>query len=98
MLAEIQVIPRPPGTGTNEYEYVEAAIDLIQESGLSYEVGALGTSIEGPSDEVWDLLRRVIEISVESGAESALAQIKVGYFPGEEKSIAGLTSKFRVNR
>ena len=98
MLAEIQVIPKPAGTETNEYEYVEAAIDLIQESGLSYEVGALGTSIEGPSDEVWALLRRVIEISVESGAESALAQIKIGYFPGEEKSIAGLTSKFRVNR
>ena len=96
MLAEIQVIPQPPGTATNEYEYVEAAIDLTQESGLSYEVGALGTSIEGPSDEVWDLLRRVFEISVESGAESALAQIKVGYFPGEEKSIVGLTSKFRV--
>ena len=96
MLAEIQVIPRPPGTGTNEYEYVEAAIDLIQKSGLPHEVGALGTSIEGPSDEVWDLLRRVIEISVESGAESVLAQIKIGYFPGEEKSIVGLTSKFRV--
>ena len=98
MLAEIQVIPQPSGTATNEYEYVDAAINLIQESGLSYEVGALGTSIEGPSDEVWDLLRRVIEISVESGAESAVAQIKIGYFPGEEKSIASLTSKFRVNR
>ena len=96
MLAEIQVIPQPSGTATNEYEYVEAAIDLIQKSGLPYEVGALGTSIEGPSDEVWDLLRRVIEISVESGAESALAQIKIGYFPSEEKSIVGLTSKFRV--
>ena len=35
MLAEIQVIPQPSGTATNEYEYVEAAIDLIQESGLS---------------------------------------------------------------
>ncbi len=96
MVAEIQVIPMPSGTETNEYEYVEASINLIQESGLTYEVGAFGTSIGGSSDQVWDLLCHVIEISIESGAESALAQIKIGYFSTEETNIVGLTSKFRT--
>ena len=54
----------------NTYAHVEAAIALAQESGLHYEVNALGTTIEGPPDEVWPLLRRMHESCLTSGARA----------------------------
>ena len=57
MIAEIQVAPYPPGTDENPHAHVEAAIAVIQASGLRYEVGALGTTLEGEADVVWDTLR-----------------------------------------
>ena len=45
VIAEIQVAPSPPGTAENPHAHVEAAIAVIQASGLRYEVGALGTTL-----------------------------------------------------
>ena len=53
MIAEIQVAPSPPGTAEDPHAHVEAAIAVIQASGLRYEVGALGTTLEGDADAVW---------------------------------------------
>ena len=55
MIVDIEVVPRPLGTSANQYAHVEAAIALAQSSGLHYEVNALGTTIEGPPDDVWSL-------------------------------------------
>lgn len=40
---------------------VSRAVDIISRSGLSYELGAVGTTIEGELDEVMDLLTECIE-------------------------------------
>ena len=96
MLVEIQVLPRPMGSEDAPYASVEAAIDVIERSGLHYEVGALGTTIEGEPDEVWPLLREIHEACFRAGAESAGAVIKV--FESRTASaptISSLTGKFR---
>ena len=36
VLAQIQVSPRPSGTEDDRYAYVDAAIAVIQQSGLVY--------------------------------------------------------------
>jgi uncharacterized protein (TIGR00106 family) len=77
MLAEIQVIPRPAGTGTDRYKHVDAAIAVIQASGLKHEVHGLGTVVEGPPDKVWALLQAVHQATLEAGAERTLSVIKV---------------------
>ena len=77
MIAEIQVIPRPVGTVDDRYKHVDAAIAVIQASGLRYEVHALGTVVEGPSEKVWALLREIHEATLEAGAERTLSIIKV---------------------
>ena len=77
MIAEIQVIPRPVGTAESRYKHVDAAIAVIQASGLRYEVHALGTVVEGPADKVWLLLQAVHQATLESGAERTLSVIKV---------------------
>ncbi len=50
---EIECLANPPGTPDNRYLHIEAAIAVIEESGLTYEVDALGTTVEGEPDQLW---------------------------------------------
>lgn len=77
VIAEIQVIPRPVGTASDRYKHVDAAIAVIQASGLRYEVHALGTVIEGPAEKIWPLLQAIHQATLEAGAERTMSVIKV---------------------
>ena len=99
VLAEIQVIPRPAGTATDRYRHVDAAIAVIQSSGLRYEVHGLGTVVEGPPERIWPLLQAVHQATLEAGAERTLSIIKVS--SGAEAGgprVEDLTRKFRNGR
>ena len=96
MIAEIQVLPRPIGTATNRYAHVDAAIAAIAGSGLTYEVGAMGTTIEGAPDAVWALLRQVHDATITAGAEGCLSIIKVsGGADDAGPSVQDLVGKHR---
>ena len=97
MIVEIECLPTPPGTAEVEFEHVESAIAVIQQSGLTYEVGALGSTVEGDPDELWPLLRRVHEACLESGASSVVSVIKVGQRAVDDGTpwMEGLTAPFR---
>ena len=92
MIVEIQVAPKSSGTEDNEYAFVDAAIAILKESGLHHEVGALGTTFEGDADIAWTVIRRMVEETLASGADSTLAHIKVAYIAPD---MSSLTSKFR---
>ncbi len=92
MIAEIQVAPSPMGTADNPHAHVEAAIAVIQASGLRYEVGALGTTLEGEADEVWATLRAAHEAMLAAGATGGLSHIKVA---SVNRTMDSLTAKFR---
>lgn len=96
MIAEVQVIPRPVGTADSRYKHVDAAIAVIQASGLRYEVHAMGTVIEGPPDKIWPLLQAIHQATLEAGAERTLSIIKVssGAQAGGP-SVEELVRKFR---
>ncbi|MBT1035337.1 thiamine-binding protein [Canibacter sp. lx-45] len=70
MLIQAHVEPSPSGDERGTYEHVEAALRIIETSGLDYMVGALGTSIQGDPDECWALMRKLHEATLESGANS----------------------------
>ena len=96
VLAEIQVIPRPAGTADDRYRHVDAAIAVIQASGLRYEVHGLGTVVEGPPEKIWPLLQAVHQATLEAGAERTLSIIKVssGAAAGGPR-VEDLVRKFR---
>ena len=77
MIVEIQCLPKPSGSAQDPYAVVKAAIAQIEGSGLRYEVGALGTTVEGEADELWPLLRRVHEACLAAGASSVVSNVKV---------------------
>jgi uncharacterized protein YqgV (UPF0045/DUF77 family) len=96
MLAEIQVIPRPVGTADDRYKHVDAAIAVIQASGLRYEVHGLGTVVEGPPEKIWPLLQAVHEATLTAGAERTLSIIKVsGGAQAGGPRVEDLVRKFR---
>lgn len=96
MIAEIQVLPRPIGTAHHRYVHVDAAIATVEASGLSYEVGAMGTTFEGTPDAVWALLRQVHDATLAAGAEGCLSVIKVsGGADDAGPSVQDLVGKHR---
>ena len=92
VIAEIQVAPSPPGTPENPHAHVEAAIAVIQDSGLRHEVGALGTTLEGEADAVWDTLRAAHEAMLIAGANGGLSHVKIA---SVQRNMDSLTRKFR---
>jgi uncharacterized protein YqgV (UPF0045/DUF77 family) len=92
IIAEIQVAPSPPGTPDDPHAYVESAIAVIQGSGLRYEVGALGTTLEGDADAVWATLRAAHEAMVAAGATGGISHVKVATV---DRTMDSLTHKFR---
>ena len=92
VIAEIQVAPSPPGTPDDPHAFVEAAIRVIQASGLRSEVGALGTTLEGDADEVWATLRAAHEAMLAAGASAGLSHVKVA---SVNRTMDSLTAKFR---
>ena len=96
MIVELQCLASPAGTPDDPYRHIDAAIAVVQGSGLKYEVGALGTTVEGEPDEVWPLMRQVHEACLNAGADGLVTVIKVE----QASRVAGptidsLTGKFR---
>jgi len=55
MLAEFSIAPFDKGESLSKY--VAEIIDLIDKTGLNYRLGAMGTTVEGDFDEVFDLIK-----------------------------------------
>jgi len=92
VIAEIQVAPSPPGTPEDPHAFVEAAVRVIQASGLRSEVGALGTTLEGDADAVWATLRAAHEAMLAAGATSGISHVKIA---SVDRTMDSLTRKFR---
>ncbi len=97
MIIEIQCLPNPPGTAEQRYAHVEAAIAVVQASGIRYEVGALGTTIEGEPDEAWPVARAAHEACLRAGAASVVTVIKVAEAATEANRVGidDLIGKYR---
>lgn len=77
MIAELQVLPSPLGTASDEFAHVNAAITCIASSGLEHTVHALGTTVEGPADRVWAVARAAFDACLASGAREEMMVLKL---------------------
>lgn len=60
VLLEMSIVPM--GEGESVSSPVAACVDLIDKSGLPYELHAMGTIVEGELAEVLDLLKACMEL------------------------------------
>lgn len=77
MLIHVHVGPTPLGDERGTYAHVEATIRVIEQSGLEYEVGALGTTVQGTAEKLWPLMRELHEASLVSGADQVMTHIRI---------------------
>ena len=92
----IQILPKVE-TDAEIVRIVDDVIAYIQGTGLTYQVGAFETTIEGENyDELMDIARECLKVAVRSGAPKVSAYIKAVYRPdGDILTIEQKTSKYQ---
>ena len=76
---------------------VDEVIDYIKSTGYNYYVGHFETAIEGPYDELMDIVKECQHIAIRAGAPSVAAYVKVSYKPeGEVLSIERKIGKYHA--
>jgi uncharacterized protein (TIGR00106 family) len=68
----------PVGTGVSLSKYIAVCERLLAESGLTYELHANGTNIEGEWDEVFAAIRRCHETLHAMGVPRIHTDVKLG--------------------
>ena len=76
MIVELSVVP--VGTGeTSVSSYVRAAVKVIEESGLDYQLNSMGTCIQGEWDEIFSALKAVHEELARMGCHRIVTTMKI---------------------
>lgn len=68
----------PLGVGVSVSRYVAACQRVLEEAGLSHQLHAYGTSIEGEWDAVFAAVKRCHEVVHEMGAPRIFTTLKIG--------------------
>lgn len=82
-----EVLPGGIADKAAVYRAVDAAIDVVAQSGLPYKVGAMETTVEGDYDTVMALIKQAQDAVLAAGADRVFTLIKVDYNP-QGSSIA----------
>jgi len=89
-----QVIPK--SEGQNTYDIVDKAIQVVQESGVKYEVGPMETVMEGELDELIEIVKRAQDACIEAGASEVMTYVKIHYRPHKGVTINEKIEKYRT--
>ena len=91
----IQVLPKVQDT-KEVCRIVDEVIAYIAGTGYNYFVGPFETTIEGPYDELMDIVKECQHIAVRAGAPAVSAYIKVAWRPeGGVLAIEQKIGKYR---
>jgi uncharacterized protein (TIGR00106 family) len=85
VMVDLCVIPM--GVGVSVSNYVTECQKIIRSSGLSYQMHAYGTNIEGEWDAVFAIVKRCHEVVHEAGAVRISSTLRVGTRTDKAQSI-----------
>lgn len=71
----VQVLPKSKSKET--YDLVDEAIKVIDQSGLKYRVCPFETVIEGPYQEIMQVVEKIQDVCFEKGADELLVYLKI---------------------
>lgn len=74
--------------------YVDAAIAVIEESGVKYQVNPLETTMEGDLTKLLAIVEKMNQKMTEMGSTNVISQVKILYQPSGA-SMNKLTEKYR---
>jgi len=85
----------PLGVGLSVSKYVAACHEVIESAGLSSELHAYGTNIEGEWDAVFDVVKKCHEKVHEMGAPRITTTIKAGTRTDRDQTMADKISSVK---
>jgi uncharacterized protein (TIGR00106 family) len=85
LIADICVIPL--GVGLSVSKHVAACERIFEGAGLSHQLHAYGTNVEGDWDEVMGALKRCHEVVHEMGAVRISTTVRLGTRNDREQSM-----------
>ena len=76
MIAQLSVFP--VGEGTSLGRFVRKGVAVIEESGYTYEIGGMSTTVEVPDlDALFKLIKDIHAAHIEEGASRVVIDLKV---------------------
>ncbi len=92
----IQVLPQV-ATDEEVVRIVDAVIDYIKSTGVTYYVGPCETAMEGDYDTLMDIVKECQYIATRAGCSSVMSYVKITYKPeGEVLTIDEKTTKHHL--
>lgn len=73
--AAIQLLPLK--NAEDKYLIIDNAIELINKSGLIYKVCPFETVVEGESDKIYDLIKKIQSEVLKNGCDELILNIKI---------------------
>ncbi len=89
----IQIVPK--SKNIDAYSLVDKAIEVIQKSGVHYEVTPFETVMEGPQDELMAIALQAQEAVLEKGAEEILVYYRMQIRKGYDVTMEEKTGRFK---
>jgi uncharacterized protein (TIGR00106 family) len=74
VLAEFSVTPMVEG---ELKPFIDVAVEEIDKSGLNYEVGPVGTILEGELDKVFDAIKHAHQAVLDKGVDRVVTDIRI---------------------
>jgi uncharacterized protein (TIGR00106 family) len=88
LLAQLSVYPI--GTGVSLGRYVKKGVRIIEESGYTYQVGGMSTSVEVPDlKELFALVEKIRQAQIDEGAERVIIELKVDERRDKDATLQG---------
>lgn len=88
MKALVDLCVVPLGVGVSVSKYVAACEKVLMDAGLSFQLHANGTDIEGEWDEVFAAIKRCHEVVHEMGAPRIVASMRINTRIDKEQTLA----------
>ncbi len=77
----------PLGVGESVSKYVARCLEIVEQSGLDYQLHAMGTLVDGELDQVLAVMRRCME-AVATDCPRVTCAAKLDYRPGHTGRLA----------
>jgi uncharacterized protein (TIGR00106 family) len=90
-IAEISIVPIGT-TSTSLSSYVAACLEVLEGSGLTYEVHGMGTIIEGDLKDLFETTLKMHEVPFKAGALRVVTTIKI-----DDRRDKKTSAKSKVN-
>ena len=87
MLAELSVFPIDKG-GQGLSQYVAESMKIIEQSGLAFEIHALGTLIEGPAEKVFEVIQKC-HVNMTRHSDRVMTTVKIDDRRGAKDRLKG---------